>query len=67
MQGAEFSDGSMVAIDIIAVENEIADTMYQRSELDWLVYNKLLEYAPLALSGELERYLQSTPEHWLMD
>jgi hypothetical protein len=30
----KFSDGSMVAIDTIAVENEVADNMYQRSELD---------------------------------
>ena len=33
-----FSDGSMVAISTIAVENEVADSMYQRSELDWLIY-----------------------------
>ena len=32
-----FSDGSMVAISTIAVENEVADSMYQRSELDWLI------------------------------
>ena len=30
----KFSDGSMIAIDTIAVENEVADNMYQRSELD---------------------------------
>jgi len=32
----KFSDGSMIAIDSIAVENEVADNvyMYQRSELD---------------------------------
>ena len=35
----KFSDGSMIAIDTIAVENEIADNMYQRSELDYLIYN----------------------------
>ena len=29
----KFDDGSMIAIDKIAVENEIADNMYQRSEL----------------------------------
>lgn len=40
-----FSDGSMVAIDTIAVENEAADTMFQRSELDWLIYNKPLVFA----------------------
>ena len=37
------SDGSMIAIDTIVVENEIADNMYQRSELDYLIYNAPLE------------------------
>lgn len=32
----KFSDGTMIAIDTIAVENEVADNMYQRSELDYL-------------------------------
>ena len=35
-------DGVLIAIDTIAVENEVADNMYQRSELDWLIYNALL-------------------------
>ena len=35
----KFRDGSMLAIDTIAVENEIADNMYQRSDLDYLIYN----------------------------
>ena len=52
-----FSDGSMVAISTIAVENEVADSMYQRSELDWLIYNKPMEYAQLVLGGEIEKYL----------
>ena len=30
----KFSEGSMIAIDTIAVENEVADNMVQRSELD---------------------------------
>ena len=47
----KFDDGSMIAIDTIAVENEVADNMYQRSELDWLIYNKPLEYAQLVLGG----------------
>ena len=63
----KFSDGSMIAIDTIAVENEVADNMYQRSELDWLIYNKPLEYAQLVLSGDLKQYVQGTPEHRLMD
>ena len=63
----KFTDGSMIAIDTIAVENEVADNMYQRSELDWLIYNKPLEYAQLVLDGDLEQYVQGTPEHRLID
>ena len=63
----KFTDGSMIAIDTIAVENELADNMYQRSELDWLIHNKPLEYAQLVLDGDLEQYVQGTPEHRLID
>ena len=63
----KFSDDSMIAIDTIAVENEVADNMYQQSELDWLIYNKPLEYAQLVLDGDLEGYLLGTLEHRLMD
>ena len=62
-----FSDGSMVAISTIAVENEVADSMYQRSELDWLIYNKPMEYARFILSGCLEEYLKGPAEHRLAD
>ncbi len=30
----KFVDGSMTSIDTIAVENEVADNMYQRLEID---------------------------------
>ena len=36
-------DGTLLAIDCTAVENEVANGMYQRSELDWLIYNNPLE------------------------
>ncbi len=41
----KFSAGSMIAIDPIAVENEVADNMYQRSEPDCLIYNDPVAYA----------------------
>ena len=63
----KFTDDSMIAIDTIAVENEVADNMYQRSELDYLIYNAPLEYAQLVLVGDLEQYVQGMPEHRLMD
>ena len=51
-------DGTLIAIDTIAVENEVADNMYQRSELDWLIYNKPLEYADIIMNGEPANYLK---------
>ena len=63
----KFTDGSMIAIDTNAVEREFCDNMYQRSELDWLIYNKPLEYAQLVLEGNLEEYVQSAAEHRLID
>ena len=63
----KYADGTMLSIDTIAVENEVAGNMYQRSELDWLIYNKPLEYAQLVLGDDLESYLKGKPEHRLMD
>ena len=47
----KFLDGSMIAIDTIAVENEVSDNLYQRSELDYLIYNDPIGYADLVLNG----------------
>lgn len=58
-----FSDGSMISIDCIAVENEIADNLYERSELDYHIYNAPLEYADLILNGDPERYLKTVTEY----
>ena len=60
---ARFADGSTVAIDCIAIENEYGDTPAQRAELDWLLWNKPLEYAQLVLGGEMERYLSLGCDH----
>lgn len=55
----KFDDGSMIAIDTIAVENEIADNMFQRSELDYLIYNDPVAYAELILNGDPVKYLKT--------
>ena len=52
-------DGTLLAIDCTAVENEVANSMYQRSELGWLIYNDSLAYAELILNDEPELYLKS--------
>ena len=35
----------------------------QRAELDWLLYNKPLEYAQMVLRGEMGRYLSLGCDH----
>ena len=54
---ARFEDGTTLSIDCIAVEAEYGNTPAQRAELDWLLYNKPLEYAQLVLGEEIEHYL----------
>ena len=39
------------------------DTPAQRAELDWLLYNKPLEYAQMVLRGEIEHYLSLGCDH----
>ena len=63
----KFVDGSMISIDTIAVENEVADNMYQRSEMDYLVYNDPLAYADLILNGDPETYLKTATEYKPLD
>lgn len=63
----KYDDGSMIAIDCTYVENELDASMLQRGELDWLIYNKPLEYSELVLNGGIEEYIKGTPEHRLMD
>ena len=63
----KFPDGSMIAIDTIAVENVIADNMYQRSELDYLIYNDPIGYVELILNGNPETYLKTVTEYKSLD
>ena len=60
---ARFADGSAVAIDCIAVEDEYGNSPAQRAELDRLLYNKPLEYAQMVLKGEMECYLSLGCDH----
>ena len=58
-----FDDGKQISIDCTAVENEVADNRFQRSELDYLIYNDPFAYADLVLNGDLEVYLNSVTEY----
>ena len=60
-------DGMLLSIDCTAVENEVANSMYQWSELDRLIYNDPLAYAELILNGDPELYLKAVTEKTLVD
>ena len=55
----KLNDGLEIAIDCIAVENLTADNMYERSELDYLIYNDPLAYADLIVNDDPETYLNA--------
>ena len=60
---ARFEDGTTLSIDCISIEDEYGNTPAQRAELDWLLYNKPLEYVQLVLSGEIEHYFSLGCNH----
>ena len=62
-----YTDGSMYSMDCTAVENEVARNMYERPELDDLIYNDPVGYAYLVLNGDLEAYLRNVTEYKPLD
>ena len=66
---ARFEDGITLAIDCIAVEDEYGNSPAQRAELDWLLYNKPLEYAQMVLRGRWSAISASavTTAGWKID
>ena len=59
----KLTDGSVVSIDCIAVENEYANNMYETTELDYLVYNEPLCYVELLLNRKMEEYLRNSTDY----
>ena len=49
--------GTIIAVDCRAMETALDADTWQRSELDWLIYNK-----PLVFSGEIEEYIKDPAE-----
>ena len=60
---ARFEDGTTLAIDCIAVEDEYGNTPVQRAELGRLLYNKPLGYAQMVLGGGMKHYLSLGCDH----
>ena len=57
----------ILAVDCIAVEDQFACNLYERSALDYLIYNAPLEYLELVLSGEIENYLRKYTDYSRLD
>ena len=62
-----FDDRSQISIDFTADESEAADNRFQRSELDYLIYNDPLAYADLVLNGDPEAYLNAVTDYDPLD
>ena len=60
---AVFPDGTKLAIDCCTIEDTFARNLYERSELDYLIYNAPVEYINLVLSGEIESYLRNYTDY----
>ena len=56
---ARCPDGTLIAIDTLAVEREFAETWLDRRELDYLIYNDPEAYAELVLAGDVKGYLET--------
>ena len=63
----KYSNGSTISINCTAVEDEVANSRFQRSELDWLIYNDPLSYAELILNGDPELYLKAVTKKTPLD
>ena len=52
-------DHNLILINCDTVEKNYANNMYQRAELDYLIYNDPAAYAELVLAGDVKGYLDT--------
>ena len=62
-----YTDGTLIDIDCMAVEGDVARNMYERSELDYLLTHDPVGYADLILNGDVEAYLQNVTDYRPLD
>lgn len=58
-----YTDGMLIEIDCMAVEDEGARNMYERSELDYLLTHDPVGYAELILNGNVAEYLRNVTDY----
>ena len=52
-----YTDGTLIDIDCMAVEDEVARNSDERSELAWLLHQDPIGYADMVLNGCIRYYL----------
>ena len=57
------ADRSIVTIDCQKVEDAFTDNMYERSELDYLLFSDTAAYADLVLNEDPGRYLKAVTQY----
>jgi len=62
-----YTDGTLIDIDCMAVEDEVALNMHERSELDCLLNHNAVAYADLILNCDVEAYLRNLTDYWPLD
>ena len=60
-------DGNIVLIDCTAVERAYAENMYERSELDYLIYEDPASYVELVLEDDVWNYLRRVTQYKPLD
>lgn len=62
-----YTDGTLIDIDCLAVEDEAARNMHERSELTYLLHHDPQGYAELILSGDVADYLNRVTDYRPLD
>ena len=62
-----YTDGTLIDIDCLGVEDEVARNSDERSELAWLLYHDPVSYADLILNGDIEDYLHRVTDYRPLD
>jgi hypothetical protein len=62
-----YTDGTLVDIDCLGVEDEVARNNTERSELAWLLHHDPVGYADLVLNGCIEYYLNRVADYRPLD
>ena len=62
-----YTDGTLIDIDCMAVEDAVARNMYELSELDYLLTHDPVGYADLILNGDVEEYLRNVTDYRPLD